>query len=131
GAASQPAGDVVKLHPVRIGLVDVYGGSMPSGWTRWIFEQFEFPFEVVFSKTLDAGHLNAKYDVLVFPSGTIGAGGRGGGGGRGGAGAGPGGPDPEFQGGQVTADRVPPEYQHMLGRITTETTVPQLRRFLE
>ena len=59
------------LKPVRIGLWDQYGGSMPSGWTRWLFEQYEFPFEVVFPGTLDAGNLNAKYDVLVFVDGGI------------------------------------------------------------
>ena len=37
-----------------------------SGWTRWILEQFEFPFERVFAPQLDAGNLNAKYDVLIF-----------------------------------------------------------------
>ena len=46
--ASRPAGDAMKLKPVRIGLWDQYGGSMPSGWTRWLFEQYEFPFEVVY-----------------------------------------------------------------------------------
>ena len=61
----------MKLKPVRIGLWDQYGGSMPSGWTRWLFEQYEFPFEVVFPQTLDAGNLNAKYDVLVFVDGAI------------------------------------------------------------
>src|SRR6185503_8149179 len=81
---SRPAGDAMKLKPVRIGLWDQYGGSMPSGWTRWLFEQYEFPFEVVFPQTLDAGNLNAKYDVLVFVDGAIperdGAAGGGGGG---------------------------------------------------
>ena len=32
----------------RIGLWDQYGGSMPSGHVRWLLEQFEFPFEVVY-----------------------------------------------------------------------------------
>ena len=81
---SRPAGDAMKLKPVRIGLWDQYGGSMPSGWTRWLFEQYQFPFEVVFPQTLDAGNLNAKYDVLVFVDGAIpqrdGATGGGGGG---------------------------------------------------
>ena len=61
----------MRLKPVRIGLWDQYGGSMPSGWTRWIFEQYEFPFEVVFPQTLDAGNLNSKFDVLVFVDGGI------------------------------------------------------------
>jgi hypothetical protein len=51
---SRPAGDSMKLKPVRIGLWDQYGGSMPSGWTRWLFEQYEFPYEVVYPQTLDA-----------------------------------------------------------------------------
>jgi hypothetical protein len=139
GVSSQPSGEVVKLKPVRIGLVDTYGGSMPSGWTRFIFDQFEFPYQVVFSKDLDAGNLNAKFDVLVFPSGTISAGGGrggfggggGGGGGRGGAAGAPAGPDAEFFGGQIDPSRVPAEYQHMVGRITPETTLPQIRKFIE
>ena len=53
----RPPATMTKLRPVRIGLWDIYGGSMPSGWTRWLLEQFEFPFEVVFPKTLDAGNL--------------------------------------------------------------------------
>ena len=44
---------------------------MDSGWARWILEQFEFPFERVFPPKLDAGNLNAKYDVLVFVEGGI------------------------------------------------------------
>ena len=48
-ARTRPAGDAYKLKPVRIGLWDRYGGSMPSGWVRWLFEQYEFPFEVVLS----------------------------------------------------------------------------------
>ncbi len=32
--AKAPAGEALKLKPIRIGLYDQYGGSMPSGWTR-------------------------------------------------------------------------------------------------
>ncbi|MCI0437252.1 MAG: M14 family metallopeptidase [Gemmatimonadetes bacterium] len=115
---SRPAGDAMRLRTARIGLVDRYGGSMPSGWTRWIFEQFEFPFEVVFPPALDAGNLRDKYDVLVFVDGMIPA---AGGGGRGG-GFGGGGPDPE---------RIPEEYRDRLGNITASQTLPQLKSFME
>ena len=82
---SAPAGDKIALKPVRIGLVDVYGGSMPSGWMRWIFEQFEFPYTLVFPQRLNAGGLKRDYDVLVFADGLVPAPGvgRGGGGGVG------------------------------------------------
>ena len=41
-----------RLRPLRIGLWDRYGGSMPSGWTRWILEQFGFPYQRVFAPEL-------------------------------------------------------------------------------
>ena len=52
--AAVSAQAALRLRPVRIGLWDSYGGSMPSGWTRWILEQFEFPYARVFPKVLDA-----------------------------------------------------------------------------
>ena len=82
----RPSGATQRLTKPRIGLWDMYGGSMPSGWTRWLLEQYEFDFERVFPQTLDAGNLKAKFDVLIFPDGgipeTAGGGGGFGGGGR-------------------------------------------------
>jgi hypothetical protein len=118
--ASRPAGDAMKLKPVRIGLWDQYGGSMPSGWTRWLFEQFEFPFEVVYPGTLDAGNLNAKYDVLVFVDGGIPERDTPTGSGQGGG-----------FGAQPAADTIPAEFRERLGRVTVAKTVPELRKFVE
>ena len=41
-------------------------GSMPSGWTRLVFENFEFPYDARVPAGLDGGNLRAKFDVLVF-----------------------------------------------------------------
>jgi hypothetical protein len=106
----------------RIGLWDQYGGSMPSGWTRWILEQFEFPFTRVFAPELDAGNLNAKYDVLIFVDGAIPSGAQMPGGGRGGGGRG---------GAPVNPQDVPAEFRSHLGRVTAEQTIPPLRAFVE
>jgi hypothetical protein len=62
---------------------------MPSGWTRFLLERFEFPFTVVCGAGFDDAALRSKYDVIVMPSGAAfraGGGGRGGGGGGGGGG---------------------------------------------
>src|SRR5205823_6449544 len=121
GISFKPAVDVISgpLRATRIGLWDQYGGSAESGWTRWILEQFEFPFNRVYAPELDAGNLNAKYDVLIFVQGAIpSVGGGGGRGGRGGRGAGD----------QTDAD-IPAEYKSQLGRVTAETTMPQIRAF--
>ena len=92
---------------------------MTSGWLRWIFEQFEFPFEVVYPQQLDEGNLRARFDVLVFPDGAIPRGPSGDGrtGGR------------AFR--QPKPDEVPEEYRSHLGEVTLEKTIPALRKFVE
>ena len=99
------------LRRPRVGLWDRYGGSMEAGWTRWILEQFEFPFERVFAQRLDAANLNAAFDVLVFVDGAI----------------------PEDTSGPAPADPpdVPADFQSHLGRITVERTIAPLRAFVE
>jgi zinc carboxypeptidase len=124
--AKAPSGAAIKLKPIRIGLYDQYGGNMPSGWTRWLFEQYEFPFQVVYPATLDAGDLKSKFDVLVFTDGAMRLGRGGAFAGRGGGGGGRGG-----FGGAATAENTPPEYRGWLGRISEDKTVPQLKRFVE
>jgi Zinc carboxypeptidase len=115
-ARSGPPAGAAKLTRPRIGLWDQYGGSMDSGWTRWLLEQFEFSFERVFAQKLDAGRLNESYDVIVFPGGGIPAADTGGRGGRG--------------GGIAEAD-VPSEYRAHVGRVSRERTLPQLRSFID
>ncbi len=112
-------GTASLVQPVRVGLWDQYGGSMPSGWTRWMFEQFEFPFEVVYPQRLDAGNLKDQFDVLVFVDGGI--------------------PGPAAGAaatasrrfGAEAADDLPAEFKSMTGRVTVEKTLPQLKAFLE
>jgi len=119
GVTEGPNGAALELSRPRIGLWDRYGGSMPSGWVRFILEEFGMDYQLVFPMELDAGGLADKFDVLIFPDGAIpGTGGSGGRGGRGGGA----GPDPES---------FPPQYRDRLGSVTAETTVPRLREFLE
>ncbi len=119
-AVSAPAGQgSVTLRPVKVGLWDQYGGSMPSGWVRFMLEQFEFPFEVVYPQRLDAGNLTRQFDVLVFVDGGIPV--QGAGGGPAGGGGGFGG----------TPTDLPDSLKGMTGRVTVDKTIPQIRAFLE
>jgi hypothetical protein len=101
-----------RIRPARIALWDQYGGSITSGWARFILEQFEFPYQVVYPATLDAGNLISKFDVLILPDGVTF--------GRPGARAAP----------RVNPDDVPPEYRDRIGSLTTARTIPQLQEFL-
>jgi hypothetical protein len=104
-----PAGEALKLKPIRIGLYDQYGGLMPAGWTRWLFEQYEFPFQMVYPQTLDAGGLRSKFDVILFVNGAA-----------------------RISGGSParTPDDIPDEYKSHLGRISEGKSVPALKNFV-
>jgi len=111
----------VALKPSRIALWDVYGGSMPSGWTRWIFEQYHFPFTVVFAKEIDGGNLKSKYDVILFVGGAIpayrleaGSNAMGG-----------------YEGREPNEKEIPEMYHAQLGRITAAKSIPALKEFTE
>jgi len=117
GLSRRPT-DLLKLKPVRIALYDQYGGLMPSGWTRWIFEQYEFPFKVVFPQELDAGELRKNYDVLVFTDGAIRA-------------PGVSSPNEGFFGRQPKPEDIPAEYRPWLGHVTPDKTIPQIQKFVE
>jgi hypothetical protein len=107
----------VALRPVRVGLVDRYGGVMTSGWTRWLLEQFEFPYEVVYPQALDAGDLARRFDVLLFTDGVL-----------------P--PDPDSEAARYARpdpkpEDIPAQFRPWLGTITEARTGPQLADFLK
>jgi len=110
GVASAPSGPALELRPVRIGLWDRYGGSSPSGWMRWLFERFEFPVELVYAQTLDAGNLASRFDVIILPS------------------------DATLSRSLEDApapDQLPEQYHGRTGAISRARTLPQLKRFVE
>ena len=65
---SRPDGAAVRVATRRIALWDTATGSMPSGWTRFLLERFEFPFTVVCGAGFDDTALRSKYDVIVMPA---------------------------------------------------------------
>ena len=85
---------------------------MTSGWARFVLEQFEFPYEVVYAPALDAGNLISRFDVLILPNGANF--------GRSNVRAGQ----------RVAPEDVPAEYRDRVGYMSVARTVPQLREFL-
>ena len=65
---SSPPMSAVKAP--RIGLYHGWGGNMDEGWTRWLLEQFEFPYISLFDRDLRAGDLGARFDVILLPDAT-------------------------------------------------------------
>jgi hypothetical protein len=105
---------------MRIAIWNNYGGSIPAGWMSWLMEQYHFPYEFVYSQAIDAGNLRKKYDMIIFPTGAIPDTGKPKKNNRGGYDAKP--PKPE---------ELPAQFRPWLGKITADTSIPQLKQFLE
>ena len=88
----------------RIGLYKPWVSNIDEGWTRWLLEQYEFPYESLHNSNVRAGDLRERFDVIVLPDGR----------------------PRDFMDGHP-ADRVPPRYAGGLG----ETGVAALREFVE
>jgi hypothetical protein len=56
-----------KLSAPRIAMYKSYVASMDEGWTRFIFENYDFSFVSLLDKDIREGHLRSKYDVIVIP----------------------------------------------------------------
>ena len=113
----KPEGINDKVNAQRIALWDKYGGSMSSGWVRWIFEQYHFPFQLIYPKQIDAGSLKDQYDVIVFVDGAI--------------------PSIKaeaaspYEEKEPIAEEIPQEFQNRLGKINTQKSIPALQEFLD
>ncbi len=104
------------IKQLRIGLWDTYGGSMPSGWTRFIFEKYGFDFTVIYAPDMDKGNLNQQFDVIVLPSNAVIR--------R------PG--NSQFGAMPASApDNIPAPYAANWGSMSIEKTLPQLEAFVK
>jgi hypothetical protein len=110
GMATAPTGAALKLRPVRIALWDRYGGSSPSGWTRWLLERYGFQFDVIYAQGIDAGNLRGAYDVLILTDDAV---------------------LNARDASEGFADRIPAEYRSRTGVLTSARSLPQLKRFVE
>ena len=109
--------DAIKIATLKIGLWDRYGGSMPSGWVRWILEQHHFDFKLLYAKEINAGNLKDKFDAIVFVDGAI-----------------PSlveGPASPYDEREPNLNEIPAEFHSMVGRISADKSIPALKTFIE
>ncbi len=59
----------VPVSSKRVGMYQrYYGGNADEGWTRFIFETWEFPYETIMDEDIKAGKLNDRFDVIILPA---------------------------------------------------------------
>jgi hypothetical protein len=66
GTAS-PIVNPLKRTP-RLALYKSRTASMDEGWTRYVFDTFNIPYQSLLDADVRAGDLRARYDVIILPS---------------------------------------------------------------
>ncbi len=57
-----------EVEKPRVGMYQrYYGGNMDEGWTRFLLEQFAFPYTSLMDAEIKKGDLNSKYDTIILP----------------------------------------------------------------
>ncbi|HLL71654.1 MAG TPA: M14 metallopeptidase family protein [Pyrinomonadaceae bacterium] len=67
-APRSPITNPLTRTGVRLALYKSWTASMDEGWTRYVFDTFNVPFQTLLDKEVRAGNLRAKHDVIVLPS---------------------------------------------------------------
>lgn len=66
---NDPSGSIYPLTQQRIGLFQrYYGGNIDEGWTRWLLEDFFFPYTTIMDDEILRGALAARWDVIILPA---------------------------------------------------------------
>jgi len=68
GTGSEVGAKTYRLESPRIALYTSWLANSDEGWTRWLFEQYEFPFTNIHDAEVRAGNLRKNFDVVVLPS---------------------------------------------------------------
>ncbi|NIR50288.1 hypothetical protein GWN42_08870 [candidate division KSB1 bacterium] len=60
----QPA---YRINEFEVGLYQPFTANMEEGWTRFILEQFEFPYKTIYNAKIRNSSLDGDYDVIILP----------------------------------------------------------------
>ena len=66
-SAGRPPPDARPLGRARLALYKPWVESIDEGWTRWLLEQYEFPFENITDADIRRGGLGARFDAIIIP----------------------------------------------------------------
>jgi len=66
-SAARPPQNTLPLGRPRVALYKPWVESIDEGWTRWLLEQYEFPFENIVDADIRRGGLRARFDAIIIP----------------------------------------------------------------
>ena len=57
-----------QIEAARVGLVQPWRATIDEGWTRWLLEDFEFPYSTIMDDEILRGRLSERWDVIILPA---------------------------------------------------------------
>ncbi|MBN2011219.1 hypothetical protein JW960_17880 [candidate division KSB1 bacterium] len=66
--ASEPNVPQRLLHMPRIALIESYFHDMDAGWTRFIFDSYSIPYNIIRPGDFKTTNFDKRFDVIVFPN---------------------------------------------------------------
>jgi hypothetical protein len=73
GVKGKPSTSPSFVRPAdraRLALYKPWSDNSDEGWTRWLLEQYEFPFTSLTNADVRGGGLRARFDAIILPSAT-------------------------------------------------------------
>lgn len=67
GTRDDPKVERYTLKKPRLAVYQSWVASADEGWTRFLFEQYEFPYTTIRDADVRAGNLNESYDIIIIP----------------------------------------------------------------
>ncbi len=64
---TRPSVPAYTINPPRLGVYKSWTASMDEGWTRFVLEQFEFPYQSITNSDIRKGGLGSDFDVIILP----------------------------------------------------------------
>ncbi len=64
--STTPAGAAWKLKMPRIAIYEPHTANMDAGWTMWLMENFQMPYQPLKNDEMQRGNLRSRYDAIIL-----------------------------------------------------------------
>jgi hypothetical protein len=66
GLDHRPSGAAFEVKPAQVGLYQPWAASMDEGWTRYLFDRYQFPYDTLHNADMKSGGYAGKSTVVLL-----------------------------------------------------------------